>query len=864
MSGPFPSATTGYDVLLKLDREEAENDIDTDGQLSSVVSDNRVIDAIPLPAQDLVQASDSAHQLRIDNDLLNKSEGTRFAQQDSQQPRSRNTNSLDAHFSGSSKPTTPTNNVPLKPSPLRHGSDAYVLDRQHQQRLELPSRVHNQLYGQSNRGREELHGDDPAANGNISNSSSRGVSPLSAELSPFSSPPQPIVSDESPLQRQRSSSVVSISTINDTLARWSRGMQSTYRNLRRGKKSSNVYSYEIYYSVYKLPNWSKSVSPPLTPYVVPVHGLLDSGPVRRDEFQSIVKDVIHAFSHGIEPRRIAQGSSGSYFMYDREAKVVGVFKPQDEEPYGKLSPKWTKWLHRNLFPCFFGRSVLIPNNGYICEAAASVLDRQLQTYIVPFTDTVFMSSPSFYYPYFDRRRYKNASKPLPEKVGSFQLFLHDYEQANVFLRKHPLPNYLDRAGGSSASIYLSQDGSTPPETAFKWSAAVLQQFRLELEKLVILDYIMRNTDRGLDNWMIKLEWKLIEAPGESSNGPYKFLPELKIGAIDSGLSFPWKHPDEWRSYPFGWLFLPLAMIGQPFSRETKEHFLPILCSTQWWEETTIVLREMFNRDPDFRERMWKRQLAVLKGQAFNLVETLKHHDQGPLELSRRTRCMVWDDQMEVPVSVSISTVQNAMDTPMWEDYNDEQEPSSRQPRDEESMIENAPSSNNPNKNQRPAKLDLTPAMARSPARQSISARLSSFSPTQATTRGRKRGGSLALEARFKELQKGGGDIWRQLVNSDALGEPPVDPRSSKPGITVDGVDCNDDDDDETAPLLGPAFEPAIHRAPAEPEPDHLSTQAGWADDELGYAFITGHHATRKVVVERLQTVTSRPPVFTWC
>ena len=28
----------------------------------------------------------------------------------------------------------------------------------------------------------------------------------------------------------------------------------------------------------------------------------------------------------------------------------------------------------------------------------------------------------------------------------------------------------------------------------------------ELEKLVILDYLMRNTDRGLDNWMIKLEW----------------------------------------------------------------------------------------------------------------------------------------------------------------------------------------------------------------------------------------------------------------------------------------------------------------------------------------------------------------------
>ena len=28
-----------------------------------------------------------------------------------------------------------------------------------------------------------------------------------------------------------------------------------------------------------------------------------------------------------------------------------------------------------------------------------------------------------------------------------------------------------------------------------------------LKSLVILDYIMRNTDRGLDNWMIKVDWE---------------------------------------------------------------------------------------------------------------------------------------------------------------------------------------------------------------------------------------------------------------------------------------------------------------------------------------------------------------------
>lgn len=32
-----------------------------------------------------------------------------------------------------------------------------------------------------------------------------------------------------------------------------------------------------------------------------------------------------------------------------------------------------------------------------------------------------------------------------------------------------------------------------------------QKFQLQFERLVILDYIIRNTDRGNDNWLIKYE-----------------------------------------------------------------------------------------------------------------------------------------------------------------------------------------------------------------------------------------------------------------------------------------------------------------------------------------------------------------------
>ncbi len=66
-------------------------------------------------------------------------------------------------------------------------------------------------------------------------------------------------------------------------------------------------------------------------------------------------------------------------------KTVAVFKPNDEEPYGILNPKWTKWLHKICCPCCFGRSCLVPNQGYLSEAGASIVDEKLDLRIVPKT-----------------------------------------------------------------------------------------------------------------------------------------------------------------------------------------------------------------------------------------------------------------------------------------------------------------------------------------------------------------------------------------------------------------------------------------------------------------------------------------------
>jgi phosphatidylinositol 4-kinase type 2 len=261
---------------------------------------------------------------------------------------------------------------------------------------------------------------------------------------------------------------------------------------------------------------------------------------------------------------------------------------------------------------------LIPNLSYVSEAAAYVLDVQLRTHLVPYTDVVWLSSKSFHYPFWDRYNFSRKRKPLPAKPGSFQVFLKGFKDANIFLREHPWPDqYLsgfrtsdthrsrrtrwtdncrpskattdegDNDGGNDSPARLP-----PGPDNFVWNENLKQSFREELEKLVILDYIMRNTDRGLDNWMIKVDWdtqevSIVSDPvhlnvnvetSEGEPGPrpvdlsqrepgktrasYPYMaqrpmdastptqggrdPKITLGAIDNSLSWPWKHPDAWR------------------------------------------------------------------------------------------------------------------------------------------------------------------------------------------------------------------------------------------------------------------------------------------------------------------------------
>jgi len=76
-------------------------------------------------------------------------------------------------------------------------------------------------------------------------------------------------------------------------------------------------------------------------------------------------------------------------------KTIGVFKPKDEEPYGQLNPKWTKYMQKMCCPCCFGRGCLILNEGYLSEAGASLVDQKLQLNIVPKTKVQLLTSYAF-------------------------------------------------------------------------------------------------------------------------------------------------------------------------------------------------------------------------------------------------------------------------------------------------------------------------------------------------------------------------------------------------------------------------------------------------------------------------------------
>lgn len=272
---------------------------------------------------------------------------------------------------------------------------------------------------------------------------------------------------------------------------------------------------------------------------------------------------------------------------------------------------------------------------------------------MPKTRVVRLVSETFNYPRIDRQkakikrtikervpaaRFKRMT--LPPKTGSFQLFVDGFKDADHWLRRfeqEPL------------------------------STRMAQKFQMQFERLVVLDYIIRNTDRGNDNWLIQYDTPTTVSTNGSLNGSTNSInnnfitlpttvhsngtlrngnatsisrheiddwnmveiPEIRIAAIDNGLAFPFKHPDSWRAYPYHWAWLPQAKV--PFSQEIKDLVLPLLSDLNFVEELCNDLLELFKQDKGFDRGLFEKQMSVMRGQILNLTQALKD-GKSPVQL----------------------------------------------------------------------------------------------------------------------------------------------------------------------------------------------------------------------------------------
>ena len=93
---------------------------------------------------------------------------------------------------------------------------------------------------------------------------------------------------------------------------------------------------------------------------------------------------------------------------------------------------------------------MIPNQGYMSEAGASLVDQKFGLNVVPNTKVIKLASEAFNYLRIDREKSKakkvvNEHFPkvgrkfnrlgLPPKIGSFQVFVENYKDADYHLRR---------------------------------------------------------------------------------------------------------------------------------------------------------------------------------------------------------------------------------------------------------------------------------------------------------------------------------------------------------------------------------------------------------------------------------------------
>ena len=229
--------------------------------------------------------------------------------------------------------------------------------------------------------------------------------------------------------------------------------------------------------------------------------------------------------------------------------------------------------------------------------------------------------------------------------------------------------------------------------------------------------------------------------------------------------------------------------------------------------------------------MFGRQIAVMKGQAWNVVETLKTPDHGPLELTRRSRVYVWDDLVDIPVAVPMRAPSNETRR---------KHADLRASIEEEEMDISAANASAPPLQHDLLGLHSPPSELPHPGRFDLSRTASATDVTESTD---------PLQRSVSSAQSVGHD-------QDRHGSRRPGPKRSRTRLSLDG------------PLHAPTH---LNSHKRRFSLSHRTGNGAFLYDgddlegDLGYSAAEGlEKHQRKVIVERLETVRGRNPVFTWC
>lgn len=239
---------------------------------------------------------------------------------------------------------------------------------------------------------------------------------------------------------------------------------------------------------------------------------------------------------GIDLKLISIGASGSYFVRDHKLKIIGVFKPGQEESTGMNTPKKTYQIW-NQVRSFFGTNdkTFWPGTGYISEAMSSQLAEHMNLDVVPRSIITSLESRQF-------ESAKNTRRATTE-VGSFQIFASNTQSADEKLKLN------SRLSFSSIRLKFN---------AWRYEDKIVQKInQSDFEMMAMMDGLILNRDRHFENWLMKND--------PSGDGTHKIV------LIDNQMGFPIFNPpksdSEYRRQQNKWEILKSA--EQPFSDEIK-------------------------------------------------------------------------------------------------------------------------------------------------------------------------------------------------------------------------------------------------------------------------------------------------------